>query len=101
MILERVSPQDAVTILNELLECDAVAVSALVNHRIPCNQVLANHSTVQVSRDDQGYRVGLLGIINGLFGIDDRGWGAIAAKVESDGTVIRFELASALNKSSR
>ncbi len=65
--------------LNELLELDRSAVAALVANRTPCNTALAGHPTCQVVRQHRGYSVGLLGVLNGLCGIDERGRGLIAA----------------------
>jgi len=47
---------------------DPAAVSALLNVRIPCNRELANHPTCEigVSKAFVGYRLGVLGLINGL-----------------------------------
>ncbi len=76
----------AISLLNEILEIDPQALSQLIEHRVPCNAELGDHPTVQVT----GYKsletltVGLLGILNGLFGVDEEGWGAIAARYEDD-----------------
>lgn len=79
-----------VDFLNELLAIDGKVVRDLVQTRVPCSQELANHPTVQVGRESDDiisvgglpYRVGLLGILNGLCGTYDdgpkKGWGAIA-----------------------
>jgi len=68
--------------LNSMLAVDPDAIEALVNHRIDCNETLAGHPTCQVRARKGGgppYTVGFLGVINGILGIDDRGWGPIAA----------------------
>ena len=65
--------------LNELLELDRPAVAAMIANRVPCNVALAGHPTCQVVRQQRGYNVGLLGVLNGLCGVDERGWGPIAA----------------------
>lgn len=77
----------AIAVLNQALEADPEAVAGLVNHRVPCNAKLAAHPTIQVGPDG----VGLLGILNGLFGADPRGWGFICAVLSEDGTILRFE----------
>lgn len=66
--LPSVTAQDAVTLLNEALAADRMAVDVLINFRINCNQQLAFHPTIQVSADN---RVGLLGLINGIFGLNE------------------------------
>ncbi len=81
---------EAVVQLNTMLEADPRAMQALIQLRIPCNQALADHPTAQVGNDPEGYTVGPLGIINGLFGVDKDQWGHIAAVYE-DGILRRFE----------
>ena len=62
----------ALKVLNELVEADAEAMGALCESRVPCNKSLAGHPTAQVLRDGQeAYAGGLLGILNGIFGIAD------------------------------
>ena len=36
------------------------------------------------------YEVGILGLLNGLFGVDEKQWGAIAAEMDPSGHVRRF-----------
>lgn len=76
-IYETISIDDAITYLNELIALDKPAIAALIANRVPCNEALANHPTVQVSKQNDGYHVGMLGILNGLFGVDDTEWGPI------------------------
>lgn len=77
---------ELVSFLNELVALDADAVTALFENRVPCNEALADHPTVQiVVNAENKYTVGLLGIINGMFGVDGRGIGQIGA-VYSDET---------------
>ncbi len=63
-----VSVDDAVLLLNSALAADPDAMRTLINTRIPCNQVLAEHPTIQAGKTETGYDVGMLGVINGLFG---------------------------------
>lgn len=91
MLKETVTQQEAIDFLNELLKIDRETVQKLIKNRIICNKDLAYHSTVQVQRNGNNYVVGLLGILNGLFGTDDAGYGAIASLENSDGTILRFE----------
>lgn len=91
---KRISPEDAIRVLNEMLEADPRATKVLVENRVPCNKDLAEHPTIQCGAypDGEGpVKVGLMGVINGLFGADDDGWGCIAAIVEEDGQILRFE----------
>jgi hypothetical protein len=86
--------EHAVKILNEALESDHIAVNQLINLRVMCNKELANHPFIQVGKDNrfqQVWWVGLFGIINGLFGVDEEGWGFIEAEIRDDtGLIIRF-----------
>lgn len=74
--------------MNELLELDRVTISKLIDTRIICNELLANHPTVQVNSE---HEVGLLGILNGLVGIKDNGYGYITAVFDDDNNIVRFE----------
>ena len=83
--MEKVSVDHAVKVLNEALEMHHDAMLELINFRVPCNEELSNHPTIQVRAYDMDvkYSVGILGIINGIFGI--RGaWGHIAIECESE-----------------
>jgi hypothetical protein len=92
MIRETISIDDAIVLLNSALECDRSAVSALVAARVPCNRGLAGHPAIQSGlRGGSGYEVGILGVLNGFFGTDERGWGPICAMVEADGSITKFE----------
>lgn len=79
--------QKIVDFLNELVKIDPEAIEGLIKARVSCNEALANHGTVQVSsfRGTPGdpYRVGMLGILNGLAGSFDggpkAGWGLVGA----------------------
>lgn len=66
--------------LNELYQLDPEAIEKLVETRVPCNDKLADHPTVQVSLDPvtKQSTVGLLGIMNGLVGTRPDGYGYIA-----------------------
>lgn len=90
MIKESVSLTEAIQFLNDLLALDKDAITNLIHSRVSCNEELANHPTVQVGAYDMllgkqtpgEYHVGILGILNGLFGIDDEtGMGPILANV--------------------
>ena len=69
-----VTPADAVAYLNELVRLDRPAMHALVESRVPCQEALADHPTVQVVSDGEDAVVGFLGVLNGLFGTDAEGW---------------------------
>jgi len=97
----------AIKVLNEILMLDKKAIESLISNRVECNEALADHPTVQVGAimnktsscgkseymgsEITGYNVGLLGIINGLFGVDENKCGYIAARYNDDGNLICFE----------
>src|SRR5260370_34533955 len=59
----------------------------IVAYRVPCNVAVADDDTVQVGRiegTDDEWEVGFLGILNGIFGTDDRGVGFIAAHIDDE-----------------
>ena len=84
--------------LNELLESDPnvpAMLDALIRHRISCSAALRGHPTIQVDGDEGSYRVGFLGILNGLCGViggkgECKDWGYITSVHEEDGTVSGF-----------
>jgi hypothetical protein len=68
--------------LNGALAADRAAMSALLAHRVPCNEDMQNHPTIQVVVEGDGdtpgeATLGVLGLINGLVGIRPDGWGYI------------------------
>lgn len=82
----RPDADDLIAFLNELLEYDRNAVGCLIANRVPCNEALGEHPTVQTGKQHGGYHVGLLGLLNGYCGVHDdgerQGWGAVAAVFE-------------------
>ena len=61
------TPQQIVDLLNEAFTLDPGAMHALVANRVPCNQKLGAHPTIQVeARQKAFFSVGMLGILNGL-----------------------------------
>lgn len=79
-----------ITLLNELVEIDRDAIEKLVNYRVACNRKLGEHPTVQVGIEDDVHRVGLVGILNGVVGVDDYLNGAVAVEYGKDGKLVRF-----------
>ena len=64
MIHEQITIDETISFLNTLLAIDGDAVTRLIESRVTCNQDLVDHPTVQCGKDF----VGMLGILNGLFG---------------------------------
>lgn len=89
----------AIRLLNEALAADRDAMEKLISNRVNCNEVLAKHPTIQVKAfAEKGssygksevtgplirYSVGMLGIINGIFGADENENGFIAARFDDE-----------------
>jgi hypothetical protein len=95
MIKDSVSIDEVVDLLNELIQIDKPAIAALLANRVPCNAEFADHPTVQCDKWYGGYQVGILGIINGMFGVHEgewlTGWGPITATFDiADGQLLDF-----------
>ena len=93
--MNKVDAAGAVAFLNSLLEFDKQAIKSLIDSRVFCNKELQNHPTVQVGGID-GTQVGLLGILNGMFGCDDKGNGYILAVYDDERNLIKFSLTDAV-----
>lgn len=92
MVKEQITLDETIELLNELIRIDANAMAALIANRVPCNEQMANHPTVQCRAQHGGFHVGMLGILNGLFGvIDYSGWGPITFVFDDGGDLVGFE----------
>ena len=92
MIKSFITLEETINFLNQLVACDQETVTRLIETRVPCSQALADHPTVQVQAyDNQPLVVGILGILNGLFGVDEEGWGAITATFDNNKNLLFFE----------
>lgn len=85
------SVQDVIDLLNELNRTDGDVVSALVNTRYRCNEAVRRHPTVQVDCSEGSPRLGVVGLLNGLFGADEGGYGPITAVMDNRNKVLRFQ----------
>ena len=85
-----------VELMNEALELDPIAMNDLYSYRVPVSSSFTDHPSIQVGKPNEaGFNtVGLMGILNGIAGADDRShWGAIAAIVDTEsGKLDRFEV---------
>ena len=101
-----VTPQAAVEFLNQLNRLDPRTMYQLCagTLRAHCNEAMANHPTVQCldlqacvmpsgyPRSGHRYEVGLVGILNGLFGVDQFKYGPIVMVFDSEiQNIPRFE----------
>jgi len=86
----------AVEFLNKWLKEDPNAVNKLFATRIHCNTQTASHSTIQVrdyahpSDDVKTPNVGVLGFLNGMFGVTPSGFGYISARRNLNGNIEEF-----------
>lgn len=95
MIKKNVTPKEVVSMLNDLLKKDRRAVESLFNIRVFCNKELSEHKTVQVhqfNKKPDKFYVGVIGILNGIFGIDKKGWGCISIDLSSNNKINQFKL---------
>lgn len=101
---------DFIRVLNSAFECDKDALHKLTEFRVRCNAALAQHPTIQVRTQEESsnsgvaklvpvHRIGLLGILNGLIGIDDFGNAYLAGSYDNQGKLVRFMLNANLGKS--
>lgn len=100
-VRETLSLDGTIRFLNGLVRLDRKAMDRLLAARVPCNTKFAKHPTVQVGCKRRGERiwecrVGLLGVLNGLFGIygpnSKRPWfGPIMAVMSDKGRLLRFQ----------
>lgn len=77
--------------LNTLIRADAAAMNELFENRVLCNEALVAHPTAQVTVDSP-YRIGLLGVINGIIGVDAGSWGYLAGEYDDDGRLTHVVL---------
>jgi hypothetical protein len=101
--LEENMVQYAIRVLNEALTADSEALQVLFAVRASASEALIRHPTIQVicgkvDAADPGppsCSVGVLGLINGLFGTGDDGYGKITAIYDNEPgqpeRLLRFE----------
>jgi hypothetical protein len=73
--------------LNELIKNDDVRsiIQRLINNRLECVTALDEHPTVQaVGIEGGGFSVGLLGILNGIVGYDEKNEGGYIIAIFND-----------------
>lgn len=85
----------AIEVLNSVHQADPTVLPLLIDYRVPCNRAVADDPTVQVGVHDGLWTVGLLGIVNGIVGVDTNGRGFIAAHYDDDGVLTHFVRLSA------
>jgi len=91
-VRKTITVEHALKILNRMLEEDPVATRNLVLTHIQCNEDLSKDPTIQtrsynIPNEEPAYSVGIMGVLNGLFGVDEGGWGPICVDVKLACTV--------------
>ena len=81
----------AIKVLNEALELDSRAINKIMQFKFECSEELAGHSTIQCGKTFQEtFTISGLGLINGLFGVNENSEGMILACVEG-GRITSFK----------
>jgi hypothetical protein len=62
------TPIQLVNYLNSLLVLDNTMMLNILESRVECNKLISEHPFVQVVINKETFKVGFLGIINGLIG---------------------------------
>lgn len=98
MINEIVSLDRVISLLNDLVGRNPKVVTELFETRVNCGSSFRDHETLQLYPSDTGEYdlLGLLGILNGIFGKHEegpkKGWGAITAVYkDNNGNIIAFK----------
>lgn len=87
LVKESITVEEVISFLNDLTIIDERAIYKLITIPTLCNDALAKHPTVQVRSESSAYRFSVLGVINGMFGVDSDGWGPIVAVFNDHGLV--------------
>lgn len=85
---EIVKVKDIIKVLNEALKIDGNAINELFSKRVEVNNKLANHKSIQVrqQKEEKTCTLSILGLLNGIIGIDKNVYGPITAYYSETGT---------------
>lgn len=90
MIKQSITAEDMCDIINELIHLDLKCANKLFSTRVSCNRDIAKHEAIQVNLDDNlNPTVGIIGLLNGMFGAKKDGSGIIVLAVDTDNIPIR------------
>lgn len=81
----------AVKVLNEALELEPYTIQNMFKSRFCVGSGLVQHPTIQVLQEAGVHTLGVLGLINGLFGVLSDNRGRITGIYEGE-RLIKFEL---------
>ena len=85
---ETIAIKDVVAMLNEIHKLDPELMADITLTRFPCNHSVRDHKTVQAhcygDSSIEKPKVGFVGLLNGLIGIDRNHFGPVAATFETE-----------------
>lgn len=81
----------AVDVLNDALSRDPDALTRLVNLRVPCRKQLGDHPMIRIALHDNEYRIGILGLLNGILGDSPSGVIGAEGPLDSNGQFTRIK----------
>jgi len=90
MFRDKISIDETIEYLDSLFVADPRAMRAMLRTLTVCNNALAEHPTAQAWTWGEDASIGLMGIINGMFGVDGDGRGAIAYCLDEAGELVGF-----------
>lgn len=86
---ETMAIKDVIAVLNEIHDLDPELMANMTLTRFPCKDTVRDHKTVQAhcygDASIEKPKVGFIGLLNGLIGIDRNHFGPIAANFKKEG----------------
>ena len=79
---EKITLDELIQYLNDLLDADRPALRRLLQHREPVNEAMEQYSRVQLLEKEKKPLLGILGILAGLFSPGDDGWPPLVLEAE-------------------
>lgn len=86
------SAQQAVDVLNQALAADPKAIQLLFDYRVSVGDAVADHESIMVRTQHCKHSLGVLGLINGILGLNEKGTGPIKADLDDNRIIERFHL---------
>lgn len=83
----------SIEVLNRMLQSDPDATNKLFKHRVTCNTAISEDSDIQVGIYDyeqNTFKVGIMGVINGIIGSGSDGWGGLCMMPDEDENIVKF-----------
>jgi hypothetical protein len=86
------SAQQAVDVLNQALAADPKAIQLLFDYRVSVGDTVADHESIMVRTKQGKHTLGVLGLLNGILGLNEKGTGPVMAEIDDNGMIERFRL---------